>query len=60
MPTKNPNEIDSNVNYNQEILKFVKIRFFQQKNHNFFVKQFIKPTFIAFNQRQFRQDFMEK
>ena len=38
---KYPNETDSKITYNQEILKFVKICFLQQKNPNFFVKQVI-------------------
>ena len=41
-PNKYHNETEPKVTYNQEILKFVKIHFLQQKNHNFFVKQVMK------------------
>ena len=58
--TEYPNETDPNVTYNQEILKFIKIRFLLQKNHNFFVKQVMKTTFISFNQRHFGLYFMKK
>ena len=52
-PTHYPNATDPQVIYNQENLKFVKIHFLQQKNHNFFVKQVMKTTVISLNVRPF-------
>ena len=54
------NETEPKVTYDQEILKFVKIHFLQQKNHNFFVKQGMKTFVISFNQTHFGLLFMKK
>ena len=59
-PISYPNETDPKVTYNQEILKFVKIRFLQQKNHIFLVKQVMKTNIINFNQGHFRLYFTKK
>ena len=48
-PTQNSKVADPPIIYNQEIQQFVKSHFLQQKNHNFFVKQFMRIMFIPSN-----------
>ena len=40
--------------------QFVKSHFLQKKNHNFFVKQFMKIIVILLNQEHFGQHIMKK
>ena len=46
---KIPKANQPQVIYNLKILEFVKIHYFQQKNHNFFIMEFMKTMIIPMN-----------